>query len=156
MATIVNKMFNLVQPDIAVFGEKDYQQLAVIRSMVRNLNIPIEILGAPTVRASDGVALSSRNGYLNDQESATAPILYQYLKEVALALQHGCLDVGKLLDEQRLRITSSGLQLEYLDIRNAQDLSATPASYGHLVILVAAGLGRARLIDNMVVRVNKG
>lgn len=155
MATVVNKMFNVVQPDIAVFGEKDYQQLAVIRSMVRNLNIPIEILAAPTVRASDGLALSSRNGYLNDQERAAAPILYQCLKEVALSLQLGCLDVEQLLDEQCRRITSSGFQLEYLEIRNAHDLSLTSEAHGHLVILVAARLGRTRLIDNVVVSVSE-
>jgi pantoate--beta-alanine ligase len=154
MATIVNKMFNIVQPDVAVFGEKDYQQLAVIRSMVRNLNIPIKILGAPTVRASDGLALSSRNGYLNDQERAAAPILYQCLKEVALSLQNGYLNVEQLLDENRKRITSSGFQLEYLEIRNAQDLSVTSETHGHLVVLVAARLGKTRLIDNVVVRIN--
>lgn len=151
MATIVNKMFNVVQPDIAVFGEKDYQQLAVIRSMVRNLNIPIEIFGAPTVRAPDGLALSSRNGYLNDQERAAAPILYQCLKDVALSLQRGSLDVEQLLDEQCKRITSSGFQLEYLEIRNAHDLSLTSETSGNLVILVAARLGKTRLIDNVVV-----
>ncbi|MFJ2690132.1 pantoate--beta-alanine ligase [Pseudomonas sp. NPDC087336] len=151
MATIVNKMFNVVQPDIAVFGEKDYQQLAVLRSMVRNLNIPIEIFGAPTVRAPDGLALSSRNGYLNDQERAAAPILYQCLKDVALSLQRGSLDVEQLLDEQCKRITSSGFQLEYLEIRNAHDLSLTSETSGNLVILVAARLGKTRLIDNVVV-----
>ncbi|BCX67902.1 pantoate--beta-alanine ligase [Pseudomonas izuensis] len=151
MATIVNKLFNVVQPDIAVFGEKDYQQLAVIRSMVRNLNIPIEILGAPTVRAPDGLALSSRNGYLNDQERAAAPILYQCLKDVALSLQRGSLDVEQLLDEQCKRITSSGFQLEYLEIRNAHDLSLTSETSGNLVVLVAARLGKTRLIDNVVV-----
>ncbi|MBK5351274.1 pantoate--beta-alanine ligase [Pseudomonas sp. TH41] len=155
MATVVNKMFNVVQPDIAVFGEKDYQQLAVIRSMVRNLNIPIEILGAPTVRAADGLALSSRNGYLNEQERAAAPILYQCLKDVALSLQRGCLDVEQLLDEQCKRITSSGFQLEYLEIRNAYDLSLTSETSGHLVILVAARLGKTRLIDNVVVSVSE-
>jgi pantoate--beta-alanine ligase len=150
MATIVNKLFNVVQPDMAVFGEKDYQQLAVIRSMVRNLNIPIEILGAPTVRAADGLALSSRNGYLNDQERAAAPMLYQCLKEIALSLQRGCTDVEQLLDEQRRRITSSGFALDYLEIRNAQDLSATFKPCGKLAILVAARLGKTRLIDNVV------
>ncbi|AWY40044.1 pantoate--beta-alanine ligase [Pseudomonas putida] len=154
MATIVNKMFNVVQPDIAVFGEKDYQQLAVIRSMVRNLNIPIKILGAPTVRASDGLALSSRNGYLNEQERTAAPILYQCLKDVAISLQRGCLDIEQLLDEQCKRITSSGFQLEYLEIRNAHDLSLTSETSGHLVILVAARLGKTRLIDNVVVSVS--
>lgn len=155
MATIVNKMFNVVQPDIAVFGEKDYQQLAVIRSMVRNLNISIEILGAPTVRASDGLALSSRNGYLNEQERAAAPTLYQCLKDVAQSLQCGCRDVLQLLDEQRRRITSSGFQLEYLEIRNAQDLSPTSETPGLLVILVAARLGKTRLIDNVVFSVSE-
>lgn len=106
MATVVNKMFNIVQPDVAVFGEKDYQQLSVIRSMVRSLNIPIEILGAPTVRAFDGLALSSRNGYLSDQERAVAPVLYQCLNEVASSLQNGH-PLERLLDETRMRITES-------------------------------------------------
>jgi pantoate--beta-alanine ligase len=152
MATVVHKMLNIVQPNVAVFGEKDYQQLAVIRSMVRSLNIPIEILGAPTVRASDGLALSSRNGYLSDQERAVAPTLYLCLKEMADSLRYGCLNSKQLLDESRKRINGEGFQLEYLEIRDAMDLGVASERSNHLVVLVAARLGKTRLIDNIVIR----
>lgn len=155
MATIVSKLFNIVQPDVAVFGEKDYQQLTVIRSMVRSLNIPIEILGAPTVRAADGLALSSRNGYLSDQERAAAPVLYQCLKEMVLSLQNGQLDVERLLEDNRKILISSGFRLQYLEIRSAHDLAVTSNIDGQLIILVAAYLGKTRLIDNVVVSVKR-
>ncbi|MBS7843204.1 pantoate--beta-alanine ligase [Pseudomonas fluorescens] len=153
MATVVNKLFNIVQPDVAVFGEKDYQQLTVIRSMVRSLNIPIEILGAPTIRAADGLALSSRNGYLSDQERAAAPILYQCINEMVLSLQNGQLHVERLLADNRKRLISAGFQLEYLEIRTARDLAVTSYIHGQLIILVAAHLGKTRLIDNVMVSI---
>lgn len=154
MATIINKMFNIVQPDVAVFGEKDYQQLAVIHSMVRHLNHSHQSLGEPTVRASDGLALLCRNRYFNDQERAATPIPYQCLNEMALSLQNGHPHVERLLDEHRKRIIFAGFQLEYLEMKNAQDLAVTSEINSHLVILVTARLAKTRLIDNVVVRVN--
>lgn len=148
VATVVAKLFNMVQPDLAVFGQKDYQQLAVIRRLVRDLNFPIEIIGAPIVRAADGLALSSRNGYLSVDERQRAPALYQALKRVAHALQRGdtleaaCQPALVLLQEQ-------GLRLDYLEIRDALTLQpATPATQ-HLCILGAVFLGCTRLIDNI-------
>ena len=123
MATIVLKLLNIVQPDAAFFGEKDYQQLAVIRSMVKDLNMTIDIIGAPTVRAADGLALSSRNGYLNDHERTIAPILYAYLKTIAGAIKDKKLVDERYLQKCRQRITTAGFQLEYLEVRNAQNLS---------------------------------
>ncbi|MGB5860428.1 pantoate--beta-alanine ligase [Pseudomonas aeruginosa] len=149
MATIVLKLLNIVQPDVAFFGEKDYQQLAVIRSMVKDLNMTIDIIGATTVRAADGLALSSRNGYLNDHERTIAPILYACLKKIAGAIKDKRLVDEHYLQKCRQRITTAGFQLEYLEIRNAQNLSPATSIDTHLVILVAARIGKTRLIDNL-------
>ena len=96
VATVVSKLFNMVQPDIAVFGQKDYQQLAVIRAMVHDLNMPIQIIGEPTVRAEDGLALSSRNGFLNAEERGIAPVLYRCLSQLAAAIKNGDHDFAAL------------------------------------------------------------
>jgi pantoate--beta-alanine ligase len=149
VATVVSKLLNMVQPDVAIFGQKDYQQLAVIRAMVRDLNMPIEIIGQPTVRAEDGLALSSRNGYLDAAQRAKAPVLYRSLSEMAEAIAQGERDYAGLLERQRKIISASGFTLDYLEIRHAVHLRPATALDHDLVILVAAYLGTTRLIDNL-------
>lgn len=149
VATVVCKLLNIVQPDVAVFGQKDYQQLAVIRAMVRDLNIPIDIVGLPTVRAEDGLALSSRNGYLDAAQRAQAPVLYRCLSDIALAITEGDRDYAGLLERQRQLISDAGFKLDYLEIRHAVHLRPATAQDHDVVILVAAYLGTTRLIDNL-------
>ena len=151
VATVVCKLFNMVQPDLAVFGEKDYQQLAVIRSMVRDLNLPIEIQGAPIVRAADGLALSSRNGYLDTAQRAAAPALYRSLQQLAERLRAGETEHAALIAEAQRAQQAAGFRPDYLEIREAFSLRpATPADRS-LVLLTAAHLGSTRLIDNLSV-----
>lgn len=151
VATVVTKLFNMVQPDLAVFGEKDYQQLAVIRALVQDLNMPIQIIGAPTQRAEDGLALSSRNGYLSDAQRAAAPTLYQGLQAIAGELQRGARDYARLIDSAQAQQRAAGFTPDYLEIRNAMNLRPAQLDDQHLVILTAAQLGSTRLIDNLVV-----
>ncbi|POP69138.1 pantoate--beta-alanine ligase [Pseudomonas syringae] len=149
VATVVSKLFNMVQPDLAIFGEKDFQQLAVIRAMVRDLNMPIQIIGEPTVRADDGLALSSRNGYLNDAQRAAAPALYQAIRQIADAIKAGEQDFDALLASKKQQLEAAGFRIDYLEIRDATSLRATTAENRDLVILAAAFLGKTRLIDNL-------
>jgi len=149
VATVVSKLFNMVQPDLAVFGQKDYQQLAVIRAMVRDLNMPIQIIGEPTVRAEDGLALSSRNGYLSEEQRAIAPVLYRSLCQIATAIQAGDRDFAKLRAEQIQHIEAAGLRMDYLEVRQGQHLRPATVEDHDVVILVAAYLGATRLIDNL-------
>ncbi|EKG40469.1 pantoate--beta-alanine ligase [Pseudomonas syringae] len=149
VATVVSKLFNMVQPDLAIFGEKDFQQLAVIRAMVRDLNMPIQIIGEPTVRADDGLALSSRNGYLNDAQRAAAPALYQAICQIADAIKAGEQDFDALLASKKQQLEAAGFRIDYLEIRDATSLRATTAENRDLVILAAAFLGKTRLIDNL-------
>lgn len=151
VATVVCKLFNMVQPDLAVFGEKDYQQLAVIRTMVRDLNLPIEIQGAPIVRAADGLALSSRNGYLDAAQRAAAPALYRSLQQLAECLRAGETEHAALIADAQRAQQAAGFRPDYLEIREAFSLRpATPADRS-LVLLTAAHLGSTRLIDNLSV-----
>lgn len=149
VATVVSKLFNMVQPDLAVFGQKDYQQLAVIRAMVRDLNMPIQIIGEPTVRAEDGLALSSRNGYLTEEQRAIAPVLYRSLRHIAAAIENGDPDFAKLRAEQVQHIEAAGLRMDYLEVCQGQHLRPATAGDRDVVILVAAYLGATRLIDNL-------
>lgn len=149
VATVVSKLFNMVQPDLAIFGEKDFQQLAVIRAMVRDLNMPIQIIGEPTVRADDGLALSSRNGYLSDAQRAAAPALYQAIRQIADAIKVGEQDFDALLASKKQQLEAAGFRIDYLEIRDATSLRATTAENRDLVILAAAFLGKTRLIDNL-------
>lgn len=151
VATVVTKLFNMVQPDLAVFGEKDYQQLAVIRALVQDLNMPIQIIGAPTQRAEDGLALSSRNGYLSDEQRATAPALYRGLQTIAQELRRGARDYARLIETTQAQQRTAGFIPDYLEIRNAVNLRPAQVDDHHLVILTAAQLGSTRLIDNLVV-----
>ncbi|MEE9100944.1 MULTISPECIES: pantoate--beta-alanine ligase [Pseudomonas] len=154
VATVVCKLFNMVQPDMALFGEKDFQQLAVIRKLVRDLNLPVQIFGEPTVRAEDGLALSSRNGYLNDDQRATAPVLYRTLKQLAEQVRGGARDYAALLAEGRQQIEQAGLRIDYLEIRESAGLRPATAEDRQLVILVAAFLGTTRLIDNLAFHID--
>jgi pantoate--beta-alanine ligase len=152
VATVVTKLFGIVAPDVAVFGEKDYQQLLVVRHMTLDLALPVQIIGAPTVRAQDGLALSSRNRYLNADERARAPAIYQALQQTMSALSAGAADYDSLQQGGGQAIQRAGMTLDYFSIRNALDLTAPTPESKELVILVAARLGRARLIDNMRAR----
>ncbi len=156
VATVVTKLFNMVQPDIAVFGQKDFQQLAVIRTMVRDLNMPIQIIGEPTVRAESGLALSSRNGYLSDEQRETASVLYRSLKQIAQAIQSGERDLAKLLAAAQQEHAAAGLRADYLEVREAQSLRAVSPGDRELVVLVAAYLGNTRLIDNLSFSLDQG
>ncbi len=151
VATVVTKLFNMVQPDLAVFGQKDYQQLAVIRTLVQDLNMPIQIIGEPTVRAEDGLALSSRNGYLSAEQRAAAPALYRSLSRIAEALRAGECNHAALVAAGRLEQEQAGFRPDYLEIREANSLRPASAEDRQLVILTAAYLGATRLIDNLAV-----
>lgn len=153
VATVVAKLFNIAQPDIALFGEKDYQQLAVIRAMVRDLNMPVQIFGEPTVRGADGLALSSRNGYLNEAQRAIAPALYRVLCDTATAIQSGGRDFPRLVDDGLSALEQSGFRPDYLEIREAGSLRPATADDRQLVVLAAAFIGDTRLIDNLSVEI---
>jgi len=151
VATIVAKLFAQCRPDIAVFGEKDYQQLKVIARMARDLDFDIEIVGAPTLREADGLAMSSRNLYLSKQERARAPQLYAALDQCAKALRGGASLEAALADAKKL-IEAAGFVPDYLEARNAETLAPiTSLDEGPVRLLVAARLGTTRLIDNIAV-----
>jgi len=148
VATVVARLFNMVQPDVAVFGRKDYQQLQVISYLVRDLAFPIEIVGAPTTRASDGLALSSRNQYLSEAERAIAPEIYRTLFGMRVAIRsRQPLDAIEASATQRLE--KAGFQVDYAAILRADLGTPDPGEHDRLVGLVAARLGTTRLIDNM-------
>ena len=150
---VVSKLFNIVQPDVAIFGQKDYQQLAIIKQLVRDLSYPIEIVGAPIIRATDGLALSSRNQYLSESERKVAPILQQELQYLAEQIGDNQQPLELLLVAARERITGAGFIIDYLEVKTAEltDVDESINNHQDLVILVAAWLGRARLLDNQVV-----
>jgi len=151
VATVVLKLFNQVQPDIALFGEKDYQQLVVIRRMVAELNLPVRIIGVPTVREASGLAMSSRNAYLAPGERVQAALLYAELRRVAEALHGGSRAFARLEAQHSEALTLAGFTVDYVAIRRQPDLQPPPPDAVQLVILAAARLGRARLIDNLPV-----
>ncbi|MGE5624764.1 MAG: pantoate--beta-alanine ligase [Bacillota bacterium] len=150
VATVVAKLFNMVQPDAALFGEKDYQQLLIIKRMVADLCLPIEIVGHPTVRELDGLAMSSRNQYLTKSERAQAPVLQRVLRDVSSALRDGERDFGKLRKEAETRLVAGGFRPDYVEIRQADTLAEPKPDDTRFVVLGAAWLGRARLIDNVL------
>jgi pantoate--beta-alanine ligase len=149
VSTVVSKLFNMVQPDIAVFGEKDFQQLAVIRALVRDLNMPIQIIGEPTVRAADGLALSSRNGYLSGDQRATAPVLYKVIQQIGAAVGSGDKNFSRLVEAGKRQLEAAGMRPDYLEVREATSLRPADEQDSDLVILAAAFLGKTRLIDNL-------
>lgn len=155
---VVSKLFNIVQPNIAVFGQKDYQQLAIIKQLVRDLSYSIDIIGAPIIRATDGLALSSRNQYLSESERQTAPILQQELQYLAKQISDNKQPLEVLLTAAHERITGAGFIIDYLEVKTTELTAVDDESINDhqvLVILVAAWLGRARLLDNRLVTINK-
>ena len=154
VATVVSKLFNIVQPDIAVFGEKDFQQLSVIRKMVRDLCMPIEIIGIPTTRAEDGLALSSRNGYLTAAQRKVAPLLNQTLVECREAIACGFDNFRELEAHAKLKLIRAGFEPDYFEIRDARSLGEVTENTEELAILAAAKLGQPRLIDNIRLNLN--
>ncbi|MEC5209657.1 pantoate--beta-alanine ligase [Psychrobacter sp. PL15] len=162
---VVSKLFNIIQPDIAIFGQKDYQQLAIIKQLVRDLSYPIDIVTAPIVRATDGLALSSRNQYLSSAERKIAPVLHQelqYLAQQFVDRKHIEQGSDILIAEAGKRITAAGFVIDYLEVKTDQlesllnnDTAESQTEAQDLIILVAAVLGRARLLDNQLVTVNQ-
>ena len=151
VATVVLKLFNLVQPQVAIFGKKDYQQLSVIRQMVIQLNLSIEIVGAETTRAVDGLALSSRNQYLSADERTEAIFLSQILRGVGASLKSGAVEYAVLEREASEALAKRGWQVEYIAVRRQADLGIPAKGESNLVVLAAARLGKTRLIDNFEV-----
>lgn len=151
VSTIVSKLFNLVQPDIACFGEKDFQQLALIRKMVADMGFDIEIVGVPIMRAKDGLALSSRNGYLTAEQRKIAPGLYKVLSSIADKLQAGERDLDEIIAIAGQELNEKGFRADDIQIRDADTLLEVSETSKRAVILVAAWLGDARLIDNKIV-----
>ncbi|HCN4546594.1 TPA: pantoate--beta-alanine ligase [Escherichia coli] len=151
VSTIVSKLFNLVQPDIACFGEKDFQQLALIRKMVADMGFDIEIVGVPIMRAKDGLALSSRNGYLTVEQRKIAPGLYKVLSSIADKLQVGERDLDEIITIAGQELNEKGFRADDIQIRDADTLLEVSETSKRAVILVAAWLGDARLIDNKIV-----
>ena len=151
VATVVMKLFQIAQPDVALFGKKDYQQLMVIRNMVRDFNLPINIIGGETVRAADGLALSSRNGYLSAAERAEAPRLYRVITDLANEVRKGAKNYSALESKAMNTLNLNGWVADYVALRKKLDLQSPSAHESGLVVLAAARLGSTRLIDNLEV-----
>ena len=149
VATVVLKLFNMVQPRYAVFGKKDYQQLFILKGLVRQFNLPIVMVEAETERAADGLALSSRNGYLSPAERAEAPRLYQLLRTAADQIAHGARDFARLEAEATQALTQHGWSVDYVSVRGRTTLLAPAPADRQYVLLAAARLGNTRLIDNL-------
>jgi pantoate--beta-alanine ligase len=150
VAVVVTKLFNMVQPNFAFFGQKDYQQLAVIRQFVRDLNIPLEVIGVPIARAKDGLALSSRNGYLTEEQRKIAPTIFQSLKTAEQQLLEGGV-LAEVLENIKQTLTQAGFIVDYVEVR-ALDLEKIETFNQDVVLFVAAKLGSTRLIDNLQVK----
>jgi pantoate--beta-alanine ligase len=151
VSTVVAKLFHIVEPDVAVFGEKDFQQLTIIRRMVADLCMPVEIVGAPTVRDHDGLAMSSRNQYLTEAERALAPRIYEALQAAARRVRAGDVDFASIERAGFQALENAGFRPDYFSVRKSQDLSRASPLVRELVILTAARIGKARLIDNVQV-----
>ncbi len=149
VSTVVCKLFNMVQPRIAVFGKKDFQQLLIVKRMVEDLAIPVELVGVDTVREKDGLAMSSRNNYLDARQRQIAPALYRALRNTVDALERGARDFPALEQAAAGKMASAGLKPDYFSIRRASDLGEPKQDERELVILGAAFVGMARLIDNL-------
>ena len=150
VAVVVTKLFNIVQPDYAFFGQKDYQQLAVIRQLVQDLNIPLEVIGVPITRAEDGLALSSRNGYLTEEQRKIAPTIFQSLKAAEQELHNG-VSLVEVLENIKHTLTQAGFIVDYVEARTPE-LQKIEAFNQNVILFVAAKLGTTRLIDNVQVK----
>ena len=153
VATVVARLFAIVQPDVAIFGQKDYQQQLVIRRMAEDLSLPISVITVPTVREDDGLAMSSRNAYLTEEERGRAPTLYRVLRTIGDGLQNGQRDFDALESQARADLEAAGFRPEYVAVRRALDLNVPDRDCDELVVLAAVYLGNTRLIDNVVVTV---
>ncbi len=153
VTTVIARFFVLVQPDVAVFGQKDFQQQLVIRFMAEDLALPIRIITAQTIRDADGLALSSRNQYLSDEERAVAPQLYEALSAIGSSLQSGEHDFEKLEKKAIKQLKKAGFEIDYVAVRRAQNLAIPDRDCDELVVLAAVHLGDVRLIDNVVVTI---
>ncbi|MDO4247606.1 MAG: pantoate--beta-alanine ligase [Neisseria sp.] len=151
VATVVTKLFNIVEADVACFGKKDYQQLTIIQGMVDDLNMNIQIIPVDTGRAADGLALSSRNQYLSEAERAEAPRLYRELSQMAQAIAGGNVNYAELESQATANLQGGGWQVDYVEVRHAGNLQVAHAGDKHVVIVAAARLGSTRLIDNIEV-----
>ncbi|OLQ92800.1 pantoate--beta-alanine ligase [Vibrio ponticus] len=151
VSTIVTKLFNIVQPEVACFGEKDFQQLAIIRKMVEDMAMDIEIIGVPTVREMDGLAMSSRNGLLTLDERQRAPVLARTMRWISSAIRGGRDDYASIVEDANDQLRAAGLQPDEIFIRDARTLQTITAETTQAVILMSAFLGKARLIDNQTV-----
>ncbi len=154
VTTVVSKLFNIVRPDTAVFGEKDFQQLSIVRKMVKDLCMPIEIVGVATARDADGLAKSSRNGYLTDSERKIAPVLHQTLLSCREAIACGFDNFLQLESHARMQLLQAGFDPDYFEIRDARTLRTVTETTEEIAILAAARLGRTRLIDNVRLALN--
>ncbi|MGD8116435.1 pantoate--beta-alanine ligase [Vibrio sp. TRT 29B02] len=154
VATVVTKLFNIVQPDVACFGEKDFQQLAIIRKMTEDLALDTEIIGVPTVREMDGLAMSSRNGLLTIDERQRAPVLARTMRWISSAIRGGRDDYASVIEDASDQLRAAGLHPDEIFIRDARTLQVVSAETTQIVILMSAFLGKARLIDNQVVEIS--
>ena len=153
VTTVVSRLFSIVQPDVAVFGQKDYQQQLVIRRLVDDLRLPLQIVCGPTIREDDGLALSSRNRYLSEEQRGVAPTLYSVLKNIGKDLQAGKRNFADLEQHAMDALSAVGFEPEYIGIRRAENLESPDRDTDEIVVLGAARLGNARLIDNIVVSI---
>jgi pantoate--beta-alanine ligase len=149
VATVVAKLFHIVDPDVAIFGEKDFQQLTVIRRMVADLCLRVDIVGAPTVREKDGLAMSSRNQYLDDAQRRLAPTIYRQLQQAVAALKSGSREFAKIEAAGRAALDGAGFRTDYFSVRDALSLAPAQPDTARFVVLTASRLGNARLIDNV-------
>ena len=149
VATVVTKLFNMVQPDDAFFGEKDFQQLQVIRTLARDLSMAVTIHGVPTEREASGLAMSSRNGYLSKEEKATASAIYEEMQRVKAGIEGGNIDFSELEDAMVTNLEAKGFKKDYCQVVNASTFKAATANDKELVLLVAMFMGKTRLIDNL-------
>jgi pantoate--beta-alanine ligase len=154
VTTVVSKLFNIVQPDVAVFGEKDFQQLSIVRKMVNDLCMPVEIVGVATHRDEDGLAMSSRNGYLTMEQRRVAPVLHQTLNSCREAIACGFDNFLQLESHARMKLLQAGFEPDYFAIRDARTLRAVTEATEEIAILAAARLGKTRLIDNVRLALN--
>lgn len=149
VATVVSKLFNMVQPDDAFFGEKDYQQLQVIRTMVRDLSMAVTVHGVPTEREESGLAMSSRNGYLTAEEKATASLIYKAMQQMKTAIDEGNTDFLAIENAAVSELEQHGFKNDYVKVVNAQTFMPAMPNDAHIVIVVALFMGKTRLIDNL-------